>query len=153
MFKNCTFNINILTDDKHQQETNNFDGSDDQQQCKTSTYVKFDGFWHDRQDDINSLLKELHLIEGADYYWEDYRLINRSHLWVLPTCFGMVYDAIHSSAGICVGQVYDFKREPSDTMPISIIYELLREHKAIRLELVNDKDVNIYKVTKNDNAN
>jgi hypothetical protein len=74
-------------------------------------------------------------------------------LWVLRKEFGKVYDAIHSSAGICLAQVYDFKREPNDTMPISIIYELLREHKAVRLELVNDKDVNIYKVTKNDNAN
>jgi hypothetical protein len=144
MFKNCTFNINILPDDKHQQD-------------ELPTHVKFDSFWRNQQDDINCLLKELHLVEGADYYWEDYRLIGRVELWVMPTCFGQVYNAIQTSA--------DVEKEPLSAIHISSalgiednelltqsIYDCLSKHKTIFIEFDKPNDiVYIYKVNQNAN--
>jgi hypothetical protein len=129
MFKNCTFNINILPDDKHQQE-------------QSDNYVKLGDF--DYQEPTESLLQELHLVKGADYYWQNNSWLEACELWVLPTRFGQVYDAIHSSAGVLICQA-------NEDVLNSSLYRLLKEHKTVRIEFVTDAIYNIYKVSQNAN--
>ena len=149
MFKNCTFNINILSDDKHQQEDvkSEFDG-----------YVKFDRFGSPFPT-IESLLDELSLSDGADYLWDcrdDECGYSAWDLWVLPTCFGQVYDAIHSSAGVdkkLLATIHISSAlgiEDNDTLT-EAIYEELSKHKAIHVEMDRSDKVYIYKVNQNAN--
>lgn len=138
MFKNCTFNINISPDDKHQQE-------------QVDSYVKLDGYsyLHPFYDDVDSLLKELHLIEGADYCWKDNDQDGSCELWVLPSLLGKIYHAIHSSAGASSTQDVHLENLPYEELG-DRIYDLIHEYKSLRLEYFSGA-ISIYKVNQNAN--